>query len=59
MLNTLKPYIKKYFDIWASQGRTEEQKWSVMNFLTGQGELMIKEAEENGRIKEWSKHVKP
>lgn len=40
---------KKYFDIWASQGRTEEQKWAVENFLTGQGAIMLDEARKAGQ----------
>lgn len=27
--------------IWEEQGRTAEQKWAVVNFLTGQGKIMI------------------
>jgi len=35
--------IRKAYDTWAAQGRTEEQKWAVMNFLTGAGDLGIEQ----------------
>lgn len=31
------PSAQKAYDTWAKQGRTDEQKWAVMNFLTGAG----------------------
>lgn len=48
----LEPFVQK----WESEGRTEEQKWAVRNFLTGAGMTGIvalisklqQEAEERG-----------
>jgi hypothetical protein len=39
------PAWEKAFDIWSKQGRTEEQKWAVVNFLTGAGANLLKEVE--------------
>lgn len=35
---------EKYYKVWASQGRTDEQQWAVKNFMTGQGFVMFKKA---------------
>jgi len=38
---------------WAKQGRTEEQKWAVMNFLTGTGiniNLIIRERARHAQL---------
>ena len=41
MTNKNKQEWKKFYEAWAKEGRTEEQKWAVKNFLTGQGAIMI------------------
>lgn len=32
-----------YYIKWANQGRSEEQRWAVKNFMTGQGAIMVKD----------------
>ena len=34
--------VKEHLETWKAQGRTDEQTYGVKNFMTGQGELMIK-----------------
>lgn len=42
---------RPYYEAWAKQGRTVEQKWAVENFLTGQGAKMFTTKEAKGKVK--------
>lgn len=51
--NQLKAQAKKLgFEEWKKQGRTPEECWAVMNFLTGIGGIRIAEETERARKEE-------
>lgn len=62
MMNGPLEIVEKYKKIWEEQGRSEEEKWAVTNFLTGAGIQTVKEIYELGQaeklreIEDWAKH---